>query len=65
MQDYLIHDLSDTLKKFLKMAEISLNEAQRHIKLAGFEDLSNVAKLDIHRAKRTGIPEAIIADCNM
>lgn len=26
-------------------------------------DLSNIARVDIHRAKRTGIPEAIIADC--
>jgi NCAIR mutase (PurE)-related protein len=55
-------DLSDTLKKF-KNGEISFNEVQRHLKLAGFEDLSNIARVDIHRAKRTGVPEAIIADC--
>jgi len=55
-------DLSDTLKKF-KNGEISLNEVQMHLKVAGFEDLSGIAKLDIHRAKRTGIPEAVIADC--
>lgn len=55
-------DLSDTLKKF-KNGEISLNEAERHVKLASYQDLSNIAKVDIHRAKRTGIPEAIIADC--
>ena len=55
-------DLSDTLKKF-KNGEISLNEAESHVKLASYQDLSNIAKVDIHRAKRTGIPEAIIADC--
>ncbi|MBU3966886.1 MAG: phosphoribosylaminoimidazole carboxylase, partial [Euryarchaeota archaeon] len=55
-------DLSDTLKKF-KNGEISLNEAEKHLKFACYEDLSNIAKVDIHRAKRIGIPEAIIADC--
>lgn len=55
-------DLSDTLKKF-KNGEISLNEAEKNLKFACYEDLSNIAKVDIHRAKRTGIPEAIIADC--
>ncbi|MDP3103283.1 MAG: nickel pincer cofactor biosynthesis protein LarB [Candidatus Methanoperedens sp.] len=55
-------DLSDTLKKF-KNGEISLNEAERHVKLNGYENLSNMARVDICRAKRTGIPEAIIADC--
>ncbi len=55
-------DLSDTLKKF-KNGEISLIEAQRQLMLASYQDLSNIAKVDIHRTKRTGIPEAIIADC--
>jgi NCAIR mutase (PurE)-related protein len=55
-------DLSDTLRKF-KNGEISLIEAQRQLMLASYQDLSNIAKVDIHRTKRTGIPEAIIADC--
>jgi NCAIR mutase (PurE)-related protein len=55
-------DLSDTLKK-LKNNEISLEEAERQLRITGFEHLSNIARVDIHRAKRTGIPEAVIADC--
>lgn len=55
-------DLSDTLKKF-KNGEIGLREAERHLRMTGYEQLSGIAKVDIHREKRIGIPEAIIADC--
>ncbi len=55
-------DLFDTLKKF-KNGQISLKEAELNIRMTGYENLSNIAKVDIHREKRTGIPEAIIADC--
>lgn len=55
-------DLSDILKKF-KNNEIGLREAERHLKVNGYEQLSGVAMLDVHRKKRTGIPEAIMADC--
>ncbi|NJD78808.1 MAG: nickel pincer cofactor biosynthesis protein LarB [Candidatus Methanoperedens sp.] len=55
-------DLSDTLKK-LKNNELSLEEAERQLRMTNFETLSDIARVDIHRAKRTGIPEAIIADC--
>ncbi|KCZ71746.1 NCAIR mutase-like protein [Candidatus Methanoperedens nitroreducens] len=55
-------DLSDTLKK-LKNNEISLEEAERTLRITNFELLSDIARVDIHRSKRTGIPEAIIADC--
>lgn len=55
-------DLSDTLKKF-KNNEISLEEAERQIRITNFELLSDIARVDIHRAKRVGIPEAVIADC--
>lgn len=55
-------DLSDTLKKF-KNNEISLREAEKHLRMNSCEHLSGIARIDIHRAKRTGIPEAIIADC--
>ncbi|HEY9205896.1 MAG TPA: nickel pincer cofactor biosynthesis protein LarB [Candidatus Methanoperedens sp.] len=55
-------DLSDTLKK-LKNDEISLEEAERQLRIINFERLSNIANVDIHRSKRTGIPEAVIADC--
>lgn len=55
-------DFSDTLRK-LKNNEISLEEAEKKLRINNFEVLSNIAKVDIYRTKRTGIPEAIIADC--
>src|SRR5574341_95390 len=55
-------DLSDTLRK-LKNNEISLEDAEKMLRITSFEHLSNIAKIDIHRAKRVGIPEAVIADC--
>ncbi len=55
-------DLSDILKK-LKNNEITLEEAECKLKLTNFELLSNIARIDVHRAKRVGIPEAIMADC--
>ncbi len=55
-------DFSDTLKK-LKNNEITLEEAEKQLRITNFETLSDIAKVDTHRAKRTGIPEAIIADC--
>ena len=55
-------ELSDTLKK-LKNNEISLEEAERQLRITNFELLSDIARVDIHRAKRVGIPEAVLADC--
>jgi NCAIR mutase (PurE)-related protein len=55
-------DISDILKKF-KNNDISIREAQRQLKVSGYEELSRIARVDIHRKRRTGIPEAIIADC--
>src|SRR4030065_2682874 len=55
-------DPSDILKKF-KNNEISLRETEKQLKVSGYEELSSIARVDIHRKRRTGIPEAIIADC--
>jgi NCAIR mutase (PurE)-related protein len=55
-------DISDILKK-LKNNEISLEEAQKQLCIINFEKISDIARIDVHRAKRVGIPEAIIADC--
>lgn len=55
-------ELSDILKK-LKNNEISLDEAERQLRITNFELLSDIARVDVHRAKRVGIPEAVIADC--
>lgn len=55
-------DLSEILKK-LRNNEISLEDAERQLRITNFELLSDIARVDVHRAKRVGIPEAIIADC--
>ncbi|MEM2933846.1 MAG: nickel pincer cofactor biosynthesis protein LarB [Methanocellales archaeon] len=46
----------------LKKHEVSVGEAEKQIKLLSFKKLEKIAKLDIHREKRTGIPEAILAE---
>lgn len=55
-------DISDILKK-LKNNEISIEDARMQLRITNFELLSDIARVDVHRAKRVGIPEAIIADC--
>lgn len=55
-------DISDILIK-LKNNEISLEEAQAQLHITNYEVISDIARVDVHRAKRVGIPEAIIADC--
>lgn len=55
-------DIAGIIKR-LKNNEISPEEAEHQLKIVAFEQLSDIAKVDIHRAKRVGIPEAILADC--
>ncbi len=54
--------LSDILKK-LKNNEISLEDAERQLRITNYELLSDIARVDINRSKRVGIPEAVMADC--
>lgn len=55
-------ELSDVLRK-LKNSEISIEDAERQLRIANFEQLSDIARIDVHRTTRVGIPEAVIADC--
>jgi len=55
-------DISDILKK-LKNHEISVEEAELQLRITNYEILSDIARVDVYRTKRVGIPEAIIADC--
>lgn len=55
-------EISDILLKF-KNNEISIKDAQLQLSINNYELVSDIAKVDIHRMKRVGIPEAIIADC--
>jgi NCAIR mutase (PurE)-related protein len=55
-------EISEILLKF-KNDEISIHDAQLQLRINTYESVTDIAKLDIHRMKRVGIPEAIIADC--
>jgi len=55
-------ELSDILLKF-KNGEISIKDAEMQLRINNYELVSDIAKVDFHRMKRVGIPEAIIADC--
>lgn len=55
-------ELSDVLRK-VKNNEISIEDAERKLLITNFEQLSDIARIDVHRTKRIGIPEAVIADC--
>lgn len=54
-------DLHSTLSR-LKNNEITIEEAEKQLRINNFETL-DIARIDIHRSKRIGIPEAVIADC--
>jgi len=46
----------------LARAKISLEEAQSRIKVLSYRAVGEVAKLDVCRADRIGIPEAVLAE---
>lgn len=46
----------------MKRGEISAEEAERLIRLDAVECLSDRARLDIHRARRAGVPEAVLGE---
>jgi hypothetical protein len=54
-------DIQNILGKLLKR-EISIEEAERLIKLTAIEEVGEIAKLDINRCLRTGVPEIILAE---
>ena len=53
--------LRDLLKSF-GQGEISLDETLSRIKILNYRAVGEVAKLDVCRADRIGIPEAILAE---
>ncbi|MFA7037088.1 MAG: phosphoribosylaminoimidazole carboxylase, partial [Methanosarcina sp.] len=55
-------DLNDILKA-VKEGKIDLETAEQHVRSLGFVSYSNIAKVDTHRKTRTGVIEAILADC--
>ena len=54
-------DLRTILEKFAS-GSISLNEVEKQISLHAIEKVGSIAKLDVGREIRKGIPEIIFAD---
>ena len=46
----------------IKDGELSLDEAEKAIKLLAIEEVNDIAKLDISRELRHGVPEVVIAE---
>ncbi|WP_440946070.1 nickel pincer cofactor biosynthesis protein LarB [Methanosarcina sp. T3] len=55
-------DLTNILKS-VKEGKIDLETAEKQVCSLGFVNCSNIAKVDTHRKSRTGVIEAILADC--
>lgn len=55
-------DLINILKS-VKEGKIDLETAEQQVRSLGFVSYSNIAKVDTHRKNRTGVIEAILADC--
>ena len=55
-------DLTNILKS-VKDGNIDLKTAEQQVQSLGFVSYSNIAKVDTHRKNRTGVIEAILADC--
>lgn len=54
-------DINEILKQ-LKEGKISIQEAERKIKLLAIEQVKDIARIDIGREIRKGIPEIILAE---
>jgi pyridinium-3,5-biscarboxylic acid mononucleotide synthase len=55
-------DLTDILKA-VKEGKMDIKTAEQQTRGLGFVSYADIAKLDSHRKNRTGIGEAILADC--
>ena len=53
-----IHEILESLKK----GKISINNAKKLLSLYAIEEIEGIAKIDINRRKRKGIPEVIFAE---
>ena len=53
-----IHEILESLEK----GKISVNNAKKLLSLYSIEKIEGIAKIDINRRKRKGIPEVIFAE---
>jgi len=58
----LYMDLTDILRA-VKEGKMDIKTAEQKTRGLGFVSYADIAKLDSHRKSRTGIVEAILADC--
>lgn len=54
-------DIQKILEQY-RRGEIDLTEAEESIRAMGFLSVSDVARVDTFRCKRTGVPEAVLAE---
>ncbi|WNY27318.1 nickel pincer cofactor biosynthesis protein LarB [Methanolapillus ohkumae] len=54
-------DIQKILKQY-RAGEIDLTAAEENIRSMGFLAVSDIAKIDTYRCKRTGVPEAVLAE---
>jgi len=57
-------EIREILTKLMKK-EISIQEAEKLVKLTAIEEITELAKIDIHRHLRKGVPEIILAEGKM
>ncbi len=53
-------NLEEVLKKF-KMDKISFEEALKYIKISAIAEIDDIAKIDVNRDIRSGVPEMVLA----
>jgi len=56
-----VMDIFTLLQKF-KNDEIDISEVEKQLRLSHIETVHKIARIDTHRIKRTGVPEAILAE---
>ena len=57
----MVRLIREILKRLVK-GEISIEEAEKLLKIAAIEEIETIAKLDVKRHMRTGVPEVILAE---
>ena len=53
-----IHEILESVKA----NKISVNDAKKLLSLYSIEEIEGIAKIDINRRKRKGIPEVVLAE---
>ena len=57
----MVRLIREVLRRLVK-GEISIEEAEKLLKITAIEEIETIAKLDVKRHMRTGVPEIILAE---